>query len=204
MRVSALAAVVAATFLTGNLHAQGVSSPAQIVIKEADIRGLLPPDGTLIEQGQISIEYLGLTLGREVRAQGKRVYVSDRPVGERGLALRDGHVELNIGAHSEKEERVAFFKPTFAVDLAVRAKVGLDDQLNVRLDLEWLYIQGDNVGGKIVVAVAKGKLQEAAEREAKAFAARLNDEIRKKLPPGLRVFAIRIEPGQIVITPKAG
>lgn len=202
MLTRGLAALVAVTLLTGPVSAQTPLLPTRLVLKEADLRGFLPPEGTLIEQGRISIEYVGVALGREVRAQGKRVYVSDRPVGERGFVLRDGYAEINIGAHAEKEEKVAFFKPTFAVDMAARARLYIDDQLQVRVDLDWIYIQGDNLGGKVVVAFGKDKLRELAEREAKAFVGRLNDQIKQKLPTGLPVFSLRIEPGQIVIIPR--
>lgn len=189
--------LLACLALTGALPAQTVQP--KIEYAEADLRGFWPRDGKLIEEGQISIQYVGLSLGREVRAEGKRVFVSDRTVGDRGVIFRDGYVELNIGAHVEKEVKIGFFKPTVAVDLAARAKVALDNELHVKLEIEWIYIEGDNLGGKLVVAFAKDKVREFAKRKAKALAGKLGEQLKQKLPAGLRSFQVRLEAGKVVI-----
>jgi hypothetical protein len=177
---------------------QALPLPTRFEFAEGDLRRLLPADGTLIQQGTISKEYIGLSLGHEVRATGKRVFVSPKRIGARGVVFRDGYIELNIGAHGEKEEKVAFLKPTFAVDLGATAKLKIDDNLNTSVDVTWRYVQGDNLGGKLVVEFAKGRLKEAAEREARRFAAGLGDKIRRQLPPGVKV-KVHIRPGQVEI-----
>jgi hypothetical protein len=173
--------------------------PTRIEFSEQDLRSLLPRDGQLIAQGRISKDYVGIAFGREVRAQGKRVYVSGRKIGARGVIFKDGVIELNIGAHGEKEQRVAaVLTPTFAVDLGATAQLTIDDQLNAHVRINWRYIQGDNLGGKLVVEFAKGRLKETVEREVQKFAAGLGRKLREKLPKDIKVH-VQIEPGKLVV-----
>lgn len=97
------------------------SPPLALEFAEKDLRALLPPDGQLVARGEISKDYVGIAMGRRVRANCKKVFVSDEKVGTQGVIFRDGHIELNFGAHVEKEVQVGPFKPTGAVDAAVAA-----------------------------------------------------------------------------------
>ncbi len=197
-RLLALCAGVVALGLFNGATLAQLPLPTRVEFAEQDLRALLPPDGKLIEEGQISKAYVGIALGRRVRARGKRVYVSDEVVGTRGVIFRDGYIEVNLGAHVEKEERVLFARPTFAVDVAVTAKVWITDDLKVHAELIWRSIQGDNPGGQLAVLFAKGRLTEMAEKEANRFAEKLSKQIQQKLPKALQVH-VNIRPGTLVV-----
>ena len=199
MRTLPIGVLAVAGVLASIGDAKGQANPTITVeIAEAELRSRMPADGELVAQGEISKDYVGLALGRRVRAQGKRVFVSDERVGPQGVVFRDGYIELNCGAHLEKEVQVAFLKPTLAVDASFTAHVWFDDRLGVAMNLIWHELEGDNLGGKIAVEVAHGRLAEAVEKQTSKIAEEISRKIRSKIPAGADMHVV-IRPGTLTV-----
>src|SRR5262245_35187668 len=66
MRTAILAAVLAVLSPAAPSPAQTPPLPTRVEFSESDLRGLLPRDGELITQGRMSIDYIGVALGRQV------------------------------------------------------------------------------------------------------------------------------------------
>jgi hypothetical protein len=193
-------AIAVLALLFAGMIAGRARGQEQIELLESEVRQLLPPDGELIQQGEVSKDFIGMALGRRVRAKGKQIYVSDENVGEQGVVFKENVIEVNIGGHAEKEVKVGPFKPTGAVDLAATVKLTISDDLKVAMEVQWHEIQGDNLGGKLVVAFAKDKVHQAAKAEVQKFADRLTEQIRKKVKDGDVKLRVRIVPGKLIIT----
>lgn len=140
-------------------------------------------------------EYVGVALGRRVRADGKRIYVSDEKVGGKGIAFRDGYVEFILGAHTEKEKQILVLTPTGTVDVAATARVWMTDDLKLVAHLFWHATEGDNLGGKSALTFVHDQLIKTAEQEAKKLADKLSELIRAKAPQGVS-FHVDIAPGR--------
>lgn len=171
--------------------------PTRVEFAESDLRQLLPPDGELVQQGEISKEYTGLSFGRRVRARGKNVFVSEEKIGAQGIIFRDGYIEVNVGAHVEKEEKIAFLKPTFAVDAAMTAKITLGDNGKAAVEVVHLDLHPDNEGAAAIFPFAKSRLEEAARGEANKLADKVSNAIAAALPKGVTV-QIDIQPGKLI------
>jgi hypothetical protein len=169
----------------------------KITIAEKDIRALLPPDGELISQGEVSKSYVGVSLGRRVRAKGKHIYVSDEKVGPQGMAFRAGYIEFNLGAHVEKEEKV-LLTPTLAVDAAVTAKVWIRDDRGLVVHWLWHEMSGDNLGGHLAMAFAHGQITESIDREARKVVDAIWKRLLKEIPEKGAVHVL-IQPGTLTI-----
>ena len=113
------------------------------------------------------------------------------------MIFRDGYIELNCGAHLEKEEQIVLFRPTLAIDVSFTAQVWLDDRFEVAMNLIWHELEGDSLGGKIAVEVT-GRLAGAVEEQAMKIADEVSRKIRGKITPGAGTHVI-IRPGSLTV-----
>jgi hypothetical protein len=172
--------------------------PTKVEFAEVDLRGLFPLDGQLMEQGTRNKEYVGMALGYRVEAKGKNIVVSNQHVGLQGVVFREGYIEINIGAHAEKEEKILLMKPMFSLNTTLTARIWFTDNLQAKVALDWHTIDGDNLGGKLVVPFAKGEIKKIAQRQADDYAAKLSETLRKSLPDGLKL-RVEIRPGTLTV-----
>jgi hypothetical protein len=114
------------------------------------------------------------------------------------VAFRDGYIEINIGAHLEKEVKFLVLSPTGAVDAAVTARVWIADNLEAVVHLLWQPVEGDNLGGKIAVEFFHDRIVREAEAEVALLTGELTRRIRANIPEGGRVH-LDIRPGKLAV-----
>ncbi len=185
-RLTCLVVLTALSMGTVNVaEAGGIQIPAE------PIRALLslPADGTFIEQGRVSIDYVVLCPNFEVRGNGKSV-VRGNKIGDGGIVFRDGFIEINLGVHVEKELKIGPLKPTVSVDGVVTAQLTIDDSLKVAHAFTRLDLHGDNLGGKLALLFAEKKVRQEVHRQAQRMSQKLTGVVRKHLPVG--PFTIQI------------
>ena len=171
--------------------------PDRIGFDYETIRGLLPEDGKLIEKGVIPKDYVGFALGYEVKADGSRGFVGSK-LGSPGVVLGLGYIKLHLGAYVEQEPVGG--GPTLAFTIVAGVILTVDDQLKVTLEApdDDLRIEGDNWGGRAVVALKREELKQIVRREIEKHAEPLTELLRgRKLHPKLK--AVSISPAGIEI-----
>lgn len=195
MRLCIVVSLLLVGSLTGELTGQVV--PDKVTFNYKTLRKLLPPDGTLIEIGQVSKDYVGIALGHVVTAKGKKVIVSDK-LGSPGIVFGQGYIEVNLGVHFEKEVKKGPFRPTAAIDGVVQALVRVDDQFRVHIRINRLELNNDNLGGAVALALARQRIEQEVNKQVSIQAAKLTEYLKKQsIPKGMK---IRITPTCIELT----